>query len=64
MGRSFLAEYLKVDSKYKNKININPEERAKLSIVLMFIDNLRLLIQLFFKYIEFQEPVFIFFQRF
>lgn len=36
MGRSLLAEYLKIDASYKNKISGNPEEKAKLSIVILF----------------------------
>lgn len=38
MGRSILAEYLKIDHKFKNNINGNPEEKAKLSIVIYILN--------------------------
>jgi hypothetical protein len=33
MGRSLLAEYGRIDPRFRDKINGDPEERAKLTIV-------------------------------
>jgi hypothetical protein len=37
MGRSLLAEYLKIEPSFKNKIVGDPEQKAKLTIVFIYL---------------------------
>ena len=51
MGRSILAEYLNIDPKFSEKITGNPEEKAKLTIVIIINHILRSEIQQISKFI-------------